>query len=93
MATPEVDAKFYQIHGNKVQNLLAENDKISGSILDSVIEDKPNKEVEQTKQAKVQKQKLVKKEDEEKTKNQRAFDAISIHFNDDADSIEKENWE
>ena len=30
MATPETDMKFYQINGNKYQNLLAENEKIQG---------------------------------------------------------------
>ena len=87
MQAPEVDTKFYQMHGNKYQNLLAENDKIDSSILDQIIGDKPNKELVKTQNVKEAKKVEQKKTLEEKSKHQKAFDAISIHFSDDADAI------
>lgn len=41
MAAPEVNVKFYLTHGNKVENLLADNDRIYGKFLDEALEDAP----------------------------------------------------
>lgn len=46
---------------------------------------------EQKKVSVVQK-KVDQKKKIEKTKGERAFEAIAIHFHDDADSINNEDW-
>ena len=94
MKAPEENTKFYQVHGNKYENLLSSNDKISMDIIEHGLGDKPD-ETSMVKKEAVKKNMLTQKkqQSDEKSKHMRAFDAISIHFNDDADAIDAENWE
>lgn len=95
MNAPKSDEKFYEIHGNKYENLLADNSRVYMNEIEEAEKDKEDiaklARVEQKKIAVVQKKVEMKKK-EETTKEQRAFDAISIHFHDDADAINGEEW-
>jgi hypothetical protein len=95
MGAPAVDEKLYESQGNKVENLLSDNNRISLRELDEATMEKEDvvkavsRQQQALSQAKVQQ---VKKVEQKKTQEQRAFDAVAIHFSDDADSIENEEW-
>ena len=96
MKAPVVNEKFYEIQGNKYENFLADNDRIS---LDEIEEAQKDKEeiamqarMEQQKHISVVQKKVEQQQTNKKSKQQRAFEAIAIHFNDNADAINDEEW-
>lgn len=44
MKAPVADEKFYEIHGNKYENLMADNNRISTAEIDDAMQDKADAE-------------------------------------------------
>jgi hypothetical protein len=95
MKAPVADEKFYEIHGNKYENLMADNNRVSIDEIDDAMKDKIDaaaaQKIQQKKLSVVQ-TKAIQAEKIEKTKQQRAFEAVAIHFSDNADDINNEEW-
>ena len=96
MPTVKVDDGYYQEHGNHFENLLEESDRITWNEIEQASlerEDVAQIQQVQKAQALAQEQKqVVQKVEEERTKEQRAFDALAIHFSDDVDAFDNEEW-
>ena len=50
MAAPEENTKFYSVHGNKYENLMSNNDKISMDLIEHGIGEKPDTQAEKKKE-------------------------------------------
>ena len=50
MNAPEENVKFYSVHGNKYENLMSNNDKISMDLIEHGLGDQPDAQVEKKKE-------------------------------------------
>ena len=90
MQVPQVKKEFYEKTGTKVENLMADNGKISMAMIEEGLKDKDEERVKEVKKVEVQKATVVQKQVAQKTAEQKAFDEISVHFHNDDD--EGQDW-
>ena len=64
-------------------------------MLDNILDDKPVVPAAEVnaRQASMQKKQVAAQVKETRTMNQKAFDAVAIHFHDDTEEIDSESWE
>ena len=61
MAVPQVNKAFYEKTGTKIENLMADNNKISMAMIEEGLKDKDEERVKEVKKVEVQKAAVVEK--------------------------------